>query len=78
MGEQTHPVGYEFGEFRVDIRQRALQVSADGRPLPIHSRAFDLLQFFLEHPGELCDGFLEGLNVAAHVTLLLHGGKDCE
>ena len=29
-------------------------------------------------PGELCDGFLEGLNVAAHVTLQLHGGKDSE
>ena len=55
MGEQTHPVGYEFGEFRVDIRQRALLVRADGRSLPIHSRAFDLLQFFLEHPGELLD-----------------------
>jgi hypothetical protein len=32
----------------------------------------------LEHPGELCDGFLEGLNVAAYVTLQLHGGKDRE
>jgi hypothetical protein len=31
-----------------------------------------------EDAGELCDGFLEGLNVAAHVTLQLHGGKDRE
>ncbi len=32
----------------------------------------------LEDSGELCDGLLEGLNVAAHVTLQLHGGKDRE
>lgn len=53
MGEQTHPVGYEFGDFRLDIQQRTLLVRAGGRPLPINSRAFDLLQFFVEHPGEL-------------------------
>ena len=32
----------------------------------------------LKDTGELCDGFLEGLNIAAHVTLQLHGGKDRE
>jgi hypothetical protein len=32
----------------------------------------------LEDTGELCDGLLEGLNAAAHVTLQLHGGKDRE
>jgi hypothetical protein len=31
-----------------------------------------------EDAGELCDGFLEGLNVAANMTLQLHGGKDRE
>ena len=32
----------------------------------------------LQDTGEPCDGFLEGLNVAAHVTLQLHGSKDRE
>ena len=32
----------------------------------------------LEYAGEPCDGFLERLNVAAHVTLQLHCGKDSE
>jgi hypothetical protein len=32
----------------------------------------------LEDTGELGDSFLEGLNVAAHVTLQLHGRKDRE
>ncbi len=31
-----------------------------------------------EDTGELGDRLLEGLNVAAHVTLQLHGGKDRE
>ncbi|HXR90750.1 MAG TPA: winged helix-turn-helix domain-containing protein [Steroidobacteraceae bacterium] len=55
MGGQTHQVGYEFGDFRVDVRQRALLLKPDGRPLPLTSRAFDTLLFFLEHPGELLD-----------------------
>ena len=32
----------------------------------------------LKYAGELCNGFLEGLNIAAHVTLQLHGGKYSE
>ena len=32
----------------------------------------------LEDSGKLGDGLLEGLNVAAHVTLQLHGGEDRE
>ena len=32
----------------------------------------------LEDTGELSDRFLESLNVAAHVTLQLHGGEDRE
>jgi len=46
---------YEFGGFRVDAHQRLLLLTATGRPLPLSSRAFDLLLFFLEHPGELLD-----------------------
>jgi TolB-like protein/DNA-binding winged helix-turn-helix (wHTH) protein len=55
MGGQERQVGYEFGDFRVDVRRRTLLLKADGRPLPLASRAFDTLLFFLEHPGELLD-----------------------
>ena len=48
-------LAYEFGDFRVDVRQRRLLLRADGRALPLSSRAFDTLIFFLEHPGELLD-----------------------
>lgn len=48
-------LAYEFGDFRVDVRQRLLLLRADGRALPLNSRAFDTLLFFLEHPGELLD-----------------------
>jgi TolB-like protein/DNA-binding winged helix-turn-helix (wHTH) protein len=51
----ARPVAYEFGDFRVDVRQRLLLLRGDGRSLPLSSRAFDTLLFFLEHPGELLD-----------------------
>jgi len=55
VGGQAHQNGYEFGEFRVDVPKRLLLLKADGRALPLSSRAFDTLLFFLEHPGELLD-----------------------
>jgi TolB-like protein/DNA-binding winged helix-turn-helix (wHTH) protein len=55
MDGQTPPAAYEFGDFRLDVRQRLLLTRADGHPLPLTSRAFDTLIFFLEHPGELLD-----------------------
>jgi TolB-like protein/DNA-binding winged helix-turn-helix (wHTH) protein/Flp pilus assembly protein TadD len=50
------PVGratYEFGEFRLDAGQRLLTLKADGRALPLVSRAFDTLLYLVEHAGEL-------------------------
>ncbi len=44
---------YEFGEFRVDAAQRLLTLKADGRVLPLVSRAFDTLLYLVERPGEL-------------------------
>jgi len=44
---------YEFGEFRLDAGQRLLTLKADGRVLPLVSRAFDTLLYLVEHPGEL-------------------------
>src|SRR6516165_286595 len=55
MDGQKRQTAYEFGDFRVDVTQRLLVLKADGRPLPLSSRAFDTLLFFLEHPGELLD-----------------------
>jgi TolB-like protein/DNA-binding winged helix-turn-helix (wHTH) protein len=54
VDEQTRPA-YEFGDFRVDVSQRLLLLKASGHPLPLSSRAFDILLLFLEHPGELLD-----------------------
>jgi TolB-like protein len=46
---------YEFGEFRLDVAQRLLQLKAGGRPLPLTAKAFETLLYFLEHPGELLE-----------------------
>jgi TolB-like protein/DNA-binding winged helix-turn-helix (wHTH) protein/Tfp pilus assembly protein PilF len=46
---------YEFADFRVDGAQRLLLSKGDGRILPLTSRAFETLLFFVEHPGELLD-----------------------
>jgi TolB-like protein/DNA-binding winged helix-turn-helix (wHTH) protein len=45
---------YETGGFRVDAAQRVL-LAADGTRIALSSRAFDLLLFFVRHPGELLD-----------------------
>jgi TolB-like protein/DNA-binding winged helix-turn-helix (wHTH) protein len=52
------PIGhlvYDFGEFRVDSTQRLLLLRDGGRSLPLSSRAFDTLLFFLENRGQLLD-----------------------
>jgi hypothetical protein len=46
--------GYETGGFRVDPGQRVLY-AADGTRIPLPSRAFELLLFFVRNPGELID-----------------------
>ena len=55
MGGETGHADYEFGDFRVDVRKRVLLLKANGRILPLTSRAFDTLLFFVEHPDELLD-----------------------
>jgi TolB-like protein/DNA-binding winged helix-turn-helix (wHTH) protein len=45
---------YEVDGFRVDAAQRAL-LATDGTRIPLSSRAFDLLLYFVRHPGELLD-----------------------
>jgi DNA-binding winged helix-turn-helix (wHTH) protein/TolB-like protein/tetratricopeptide (TPR) repeat protein len=43
--------GYEFDEFKVDVASRRLR-KLDGSPVDISARAFDVLLYLLEHPGE--------------------------
>ena len=45
---------YETGGFRVDATQRVL-FAPDGTRVALSSRAFDLLLYFVRHPGQLLD-----------------------
>jgi TolB-like protein/Tfp pilus assembly protein PilF len=44
---------YEFGAFRLDSVRRQLLLKDANRALPLTSRAFETLLFFVEHRGEL-------------------------
>ncbi len=44
---------YEFGEFRLDVRRRAL--SKNGEKVPLTSRNFDLLVFMVENGGRILE-----------------------
>ncbi len=45
---------FEFGGFRLDVAQRQL-LASDGTHIDLPSRAFDLLLYVVERPGELLD-----------------------
>ncbi len=40
---------YQFGDIRIDVRSTA--VTRSGEPVPLSAREFQLLCYFLEHPG---------------------------
>ena len=42
---------YEFGDFRLEVRERRLL--REGHPVPLPSKVFDTLRVLLEHPGRL-------------------------
>jgi Tol biopolymer transport system component/DNA-binding winged helix-turn-helix (wHTH) protein len=44
---------YEFGEFRIDARERLL--SKDGKPVPINFKSFDVLLVLLQNEGQLLE-----------------------
>lgn len=46
---------YEFADFQLDARRRLMHAKSDGRVLPLQSRAFETLLYFVEHSGELLD-----------------------
>jgi Tol biopolymer transport system component/DNA-binding winged helix-turn-helix (wHTH) protein len=43
---------YRFGTFRVDVRRRLLRSGADGHVVSLTPKAFDLLLYLVEHPGQ--------------------------
>jgi DNA-binding winged helix-turn-helix (wHTH) protein/TolB-like protein len=45
---------YEFGDFSVDTDKRLL-VNRDGEAIPLTPKAFDTLQYLVEHPGTVLD-----------------------
>lgn len=53
---QASPDGQflEFGDFRIDMARRRL-MRADGAPVTLRPRVFDLLAFLVAHPGEILD-----------------------
>jgi len=42
---------YHFGEFQLKLRSRSLE--RDGVPVPLGSKAFELLAYLAMHPGEV-------------------------
>jgi DNA-binding winged helix-turn-helix (wHTH) protein len=54
MPEESKNVRYEFGSFRLDPARRLL-ANQDGDCIGIPPRAFDLLLYFVEHPGTSID-----------------------
>ena len=55
MDRPAGPYVYEFADFQLDARRRLLRARIDGRVLPLTSRAFETLLYFVEHSGELLD-----------------------
>ncbi len=54
MDGQREARSFEFAVFRVDTAQRRL-FGPGGKPIELPSRAFDLLVYMVEHPGDLLD-----------------------
>jgi len=54
MSTATEARIFEFGGFRLDVAQRQL-LTSDGGVVDLPSRAFDLLLYLVERPGELLD-----------------------
>jgi TolB-like protein/DNA-binding winged helix-turn-helix (wHTH) protein len=80
MNAPDEPQVLEFEGFVLDARQRRL-VGPDGIPVAIASRAFDLLLYLAQHPGELLDKqrlmkavwpntIVEDNNLSQHISAL--------
>jgi len=47
---RSNPSIYAIGGIRMDLR--GTEVTRDGEPVPLSAREFQLLRYFMEHPGE--------------------------
>lgn len=47
---RSNPSIYEIGGIRMDVR--GTEVTRDGEPVSLSAREFQLLRYFMEHPGE--------------------------
>jgi DNA-binding response OmpR family regulator len=47
---RSNPSIYEMGGIRMDVR--GTEVTRDGEPVALSAREFQLLRYFMEHPGE--------------------------
>jgi len=76
---------YEFGDFRLDPSRQRLTCA--GSVVPLKARAFDLLVYFAQHPGELIDKaalmraiwpdvVVEENNLSQHLSTLRHALGD--
>ena len=76
---------YEFGDFRLDPSRQ--QLTCSGSVVPLKARAFDLLLYFTQHPGELVDKtaliraiwpsvVVEENNLSQHLSALRHALGD--
>jgi TolB-like protein/DNA-binding winged helix-turn-helix (wHTH) protein/Flp pilus assembly protein TadD len=78
--EGTSAVGYEFGDFRLDLARRCL-TRLDGTLVPLRPRAFETLLFLVEHPDTVLDkerlmeavwpdSIVEENNLTQHISAL--------
>lgn len=51
FGKSTERISYEFGSFRLDLRERA--VRRDGELLPLTPKVFDILWVLIQNPGRI-------------------------
>jgi DNA-binding winged helix-turn-helix (wHTH) protein/TolB-like protein/tetratricopeptide (TPR) repeat protein len=70
---------FVFGCFRLDVAERVL--AANGKPVPLTPKVFDLLVLLAQHPGELLEKefmlktlwpetFVEEANLSVHISTL--------
>src|SRR5215510_5512888 len=78
---------YEFGDFRLDVRERRLL--RDGRPISLTAKVFETLKILLDRPGRLVtkdelmrhiwpDAVVEENNLSHNISVLRQalGDKD--
>src|SRR2546429_9980145 len=85
MSAEIRHSSYEFGNFRLDPREKIL--FCDDKPVSLTPKVFDTLQVFVEHAGRLLekdelmqkiwqDRFVEESNLTFNIKMLRRALKD--